>query len=121
MGKRGIKLKKYYYELVIKPNLYYELFLDLVDSLTSDAIEELNETIILRSQEELDEIEKGMIAFAKELSTAFNTQIICETSYEKKENQDWIKQYQQSVQPIEIGRFYIHPSWNKAKNDRKVV
>jgi len=121
MGKRDIrdrKLEKYYYELKIKPNLYYELFLDLADSLTEDAIEELDETIILRSVEELDEVEAGMISFAKELSTAFNTSITCETIYEKKENQDWIKQYQQSVQPIEVGRFYIVPSWNEKKDNK---
>jgi len=106
-------LNKYYYELTIKPNLYYELFLDLVSSLTQEAIEELNNTIIIRSEEELDTIESGMIAFAKELSTAFSTEIVCETINEKKENQDWIKLYQDSVQPIEVGNFYIHPSWNE--------
>ncbi|MEA3553276.1 MAG: 50S ribosomal protein L11 methyltransferase [Campylobacterota bacterium] len=106
-------MNKYYYELTIKPNLYYELFLDLVSSLTQEAIEESNNTIIIRSEDELDAIESGMIAFVKELSTAFNTEILCETINEKKENQDWIKLYQDSVQPIEVGNFYIHPSWNE--------
>jgi len=111
-------LNKYYYELTIKPNLYYELFLDLVSSLTQEAIEELDDTIIIRSEEELDNIESGMKSFAKELSTAFNTDIICKTTYEKKENQDWIKLYQDSVQPIEVGNFYIHPSWNKPMENK---
>ena len=115
---KGREVEKYYYELTIKPNLYYELFLDLADSLTKDAIEELNETIIIRSVDELDVVEAGVLAFAKELSTAFSTDITCETIYEKKENQDWIKQYQQSVQPIEVGRFYIHPSWSESKDDK---
>ena len=115
---KGRELEKYYYELTIKPALYYELFLDLISSLTSEAIEELDETIIIRSVDDLDAIEAGVLAFANELSTAFNTTIACETSYEKKENQDWIKQYQQSVQPIEVGRFYIHPSWNEQKDDK---
>ena len=111
-------MNKYYYELTIKPNLYYELFLDLVSSLTQDAIEELNETIIIRSIDDLDNIESGVISFAKELSEAFSTDIKCETTNEKKENQDWIKLYQQSVQPIEVGDFYIHPSWNKPKDGK---
>ncbi len=106
-------MNKYYYELTIKPNLYYELFLDLISSLTQEAIEELNETIIIRSEEELDFIEDGVQSFAKELSNAFQADIICDTINEKKENQDWIKIYQDSVQPIEVGQFYIHPSWNK--------
>ena len=111
-------MNKYYYELTIKPNLYYELFLDLVSSLTQEAIEELDDTIIIRSEEELDNIESGMKSFTKELSTAFNTDIICKTTYEKKENKDWIKLYQDSVQPIEVGNFYIHPSWNKPMENK---
>lgn len=111
-------MEKYYYELIIKPNLYYELFLDLASSLTNDAIEELNETIIIRGEYELDHIKAGIDAFAKELSTAFDTEITCETTISKKENQDWIKLYQESVQPIEVGEFYIHPSWNQPKDDK---
>ncbi len=116
--KKEKKVNKYYYELTITPNLYYELFLDLISSLTQEAIEELNETIIIRSEDELDNIKSGVIAFAQELSTAFDTEIKCDITYEKKENQDWIKLYQQSVQPIEVGKFYIHPSWNKPHKDK---
>ena len=111
-------MEKYYYELTIQPNLYYELFLDLASSLTSDALEELDETIIIRSEDTLDDIELGILAFAKELSNAFSSNITCKTFLEKKENQDWIKLYQQSVQPIEVGKFYIHPSWCEQKDDK---
>jgi len=114
-------LDKYYYELIIKPNSYYELFLDLASSLTNDALEELNETIIVRSEDTLDDVESGVQAFATELSNAFDTEIICETILEKKESQDWIKLYQESVQPIEVGSFYIHPSWNEPKNGFKNI
>ena len=111
-------MEKYYYELIIKPNLYYELFLDLASSLTNDALEQTDETIIIRSEDTLDDVKAGIIAFANELSTAFDTQIECEISLDKKENQDWIKLYQQSVQPIEVGNFYIHPSWNEPSKDK---
>ena len=111
-------MEKYYYELRVKPNLYYELFLDLASSLTSEAIEELDETIIIRSEESLENVEIGMDAFTKELSLAFDTQITCDMVLEQKENQDWIKLYQESVQPIEVGKFYIHPSWNEPKEDK---
>lgn len=104
-------MDKYYYELTIKPNLYYELFLDLASSLTNDALEELDKSIIIRSEDTLNDVESGVVEFAKELSNAFNTEISCETYLEKKENQDWIKLYQDSVQPIKVGSFYIHPSW----------
>ena len=36
---------------------------------------------------------------------------------EEKENVDWIKTYQDSIQPIEAGKFYIFPSWYEAKED----
>jgi len=114
-------LDKYYYELTVKPNLYYELFLDLASSLTNDALEELNETIIIRSEDTLDDVESGVLAFAKELTAAFDTDISCETHLEKKDNQDWIKLYQESVQPIEVGTFYIHPSWNGPKEGLKNI
>lgn len=111
-------MEKYYYELQIEPSLYYELFLDLVSSLTSEAIEEYDETIIIRSEDTLNDIEAGIIAFAKELSMAFDTQIECKTTLTKKENIDWIQAYQQSVQPIEVGEFYIHPSWCDKKDGK---
>jgi ribosomal protein L11 methyltransferase len=114
-------LDKYYYELTIKPNLYYELFLDLASSLTNDALEELDETIIVRSEDTLNNVESGVLEFAKELSNAFNIEILCETKLEKKENQDWIKLYQDSVQPIEVGNFYIHPSWCKSFDGKKNI
>ncbi|MEA3353516.1 MAG: 50S ribosomal protein L11 methyltransferase [Campylobacterota bacterium] len=111
-------MEKYYYELTIEPNVYYELFLDLVSSLTEDAIEELSETIIIRSEEDPENIKLGVEAFAKELSTALDTDVQCKAIIEKKQNQDWIKIYQESVQPIEIGNFYIHPSWNEPKESK---
>ncbi|MCF6245507.1 MAG: 50S ribosomal protein L11 methyltransferase, partial [Sulfurovum sp.] len=34
---------------------------------------------------------------------------------EEKENQDWIQKYQDSIEPIEAGKFYIYPSWYEPK------
>lgn len=36
---------------------------------------------------------------------------------EQKENIDWIKAYQNSIEPIEAGKFYIFPSWYEPKED----
>lgn len=110
-------MNKYYYELTVQPNLYYELFVDLSSSLTNDAIEELDETIIIRSEYLLDNVLLGIEAFAKELSSAFNIEIFCEINLIKKKNQDWIRLYQESVQAIKVGKFYIHPSWNEPMPD----
>lgn len=114
-------MNKFYYELIITPNEYYELFLDLADSLVNEAIEELDGSIIVRSENDLVDIKAGVLAFTNELSKAFDTEIKCKITLEKKENIDWIKAYQDSVQPVEVGEFYIHPSWEEAKSDKKNI
>lgn len=118
-------MEKYYYELEITPSAYYELFLDLISALTEDALEERDGTIIIRSEEEIDTIQVGVEAFAKELSNAFDSEITCDMKLQKKENIDWVQEYQNSVQPIEVGSFYVTPSWHsydeiKDKNIIKV-
>lgn len=105
-------MSEYYYELTIKPSGNYELFLDLLSSLTDEAIEESDGILIARSESELSDIEFGIQEFAKALNTA------CETTCEKKENIDWIKQYQQSVKSVEIGNFFIRPSWEDKKDNK---
>ena len=62
-------MSKYYFELTLKPDTNYELFLDLLNSITTDAIEELDETLIIRSEDELDELIFGIEEFAKALNT----------------------------------------------------
>ncbi len=111
-------MNKFYYELTIVPELYYELYIDLVDSLINEAIEEIDGAIIVRSGSDLANIEAGVVAFTKKLSKVFTSEVNCKTILEKKENKDWIKAYQDSVKAIEVGEFYIHPSWEKAKKDK---
>jgi ribosomal protein L11 methyltransferase len=105
-------LSKYYFELTLKPENNYELFLDLLNAITTDAIEELDGTLIVRSEDDLDDLIFGV----KEFITALNTK--CEMSYEKKENIDWIKEYQQSVKAVEVGNFFIRPQWVEKKDGK---
>ncbi len=105
-------MSKYYFELTLKPDNHYELFLDLVDSLTVDAIEEDDGAVIIRSEDELDDLKFGIEEFANALSTN------CKITYEKKKNIDWIRQYQESVKSVEIGNFFIRPSWEEKKEGK---
>ncbi|MBE0491415.1 MAG: 50S ribosomal protein L11 methyltransferase [Sulfurospirillum sp.] len=108
-----------YNELTITPpNYYYELFLDLVTSLFDEAIEEKDGSIILRSEEDLSEINFGVQEFAKSLQTLFNKDILLKTSSKVCKNEDWIGTYKKSIQPIEVGDLYIHPSWEKPKANK---
>lgn len=105
-------MSEYYFELIIKPSAQLELFIDLTNTLMNDAIEENEDSIIVRSEDDLSDIELGINKFAEALGVS------CETTLEKKENIDWIKQYQESVKSVEIGKFFIRPSWEEKKDDK---
>lgn len=100
---------EYYYELKVKPSQEYELFLDLLSTLTNDAIEEDNGVLIARSEEDLSDIEFGIQAFSKKLN------ISCETSVVQQKNEDWISKYKASIQPVEVDQFYVYPTWEEPK------
>jgi len=105
-------LSKQYFELAIKPQKEYELFLDLVEEITADAIEETGGFIIIRSEDNLDDFVEAIKKFSEAL------QVKCKISYEKKDSINWIKKYQNSIKPIEIGSFYIRPSWEDKKDNK---
>jgi len=111
-------VQKTYNELKITPFGEYDRFADFILTLTNEAIEECDGVIIVRSEEELDVVEFGVKFFAQSLATTLNKEVSVETKLEVKENIDWISSYQKSVQPIEIGKFYIHPSWIEKKEDK---
>jgi ribosomal protein L11 methyltransferase len=83
-----------------------------------NGIEEKDNTLILRSEEPLDEVIEELKKYVKSLEQIFNTKIDLEINVEKKSNKDWIKLYQNSIKPVEIDEFYIHPSWYPPKEDK---
>jgi len=111
-------LNTYYYELKITPQNYYELYLDVIISISEDALEELDGSIILRSEEPLEDIKEGLEYFTKELHKACLDDAQCDFELDKKENEDWISKYQQAVKPVTVGKFHIHPSWEEEKEDK---
>jgi len=104
-------MEKTYNELQITPSSEYPLFLDFIMSLSDEAIEENEGTLILRSEEELQLVLFGVEAFAKELTNALGQEITLDTKLLVKKNEDWIAQYRNSIQPLHVNDFYIHPSW----------
>ncbi|MDR2100427.1 MAG: 50S ribosomal protein L11 methyltransferase [Campylobacteraceae bacterium] len=104
-----------YFELTVCPSSHMEIFSDFLLSFTS-ALEEKDKTLILRSEEPLDAVILGINEFAKKLSEKLSCEITVKTFLTEKQNEDWIKKYQESIQPVEIGAFYIRPSWEKPKN-----
>lgn len=105
-------MKEFYYELIVEPEGSNELFLDLLTSLTQNAIEIDENKLISRSEDTLEDIELGIKEFAKALNLG------CRTRLAKKRNEDWITKYQNSVQALEVGKFFVRPSWSKIKEGK---
>ncbi len=105
-------MQEHYYELTITPSINLPLFIDLLSSLSDIAIEERGDSIILRDNEPLDDILWAVEEFSKKLD------IPIKSTHHKKKNEDWIKKYKESIQPIEIGNFYIRPNWHQKRDDK---
>ena len=111
-------MRKTYNELCITPNARYSYFTDFIFALNFDAIEERGGDIIIRSEDSLDMMAFALAEYAKKLSLKLNQNIAVKIKLKVKENQDWIKRYKDSIQPISVGNFYIRPDWEKPHNSK---
>ncbi|MDR3345997.1 MAG: 50S ribosomal protein L11 methyltransferase [Campylobacteraceae bacterium] len=107
-------MNKNYFELFVRPSSHKELFMDFLLSF-SDAIEESGDALVLRSEESLDDVVFGVEEFAKKLSEVFGKSVSVQTSLGERENEDWIKKYQDSIEPVQAGCVYVRPSWRESK------
>jgi ribosomal protein L11 methyltransferase len=107
-------MNKNYFELIARPSSNIELFSDLLLSFT-DAVEEKDGSLIVRSEESLSEVAFGVEEFSKKLSQKLGSKVSVNISLEEKPNEDWIKKYQDSVKPVQVGSIYVRPSWLEAK------
>jgi ribosomal protein L11 methyltransferase len=110
-------IKEFYYELEVKPSLFYDNFLDLLIDIYSEGFEELDNSFILRSEKPFDNIIWTLNLFKDKLSQATNQIIELDIKETQKKNIDWIENFKKSVKPILIKPFYIHQSWNSNNNN----
>lgn len=101
-----------YHELVIKPSCDPQLLAEFVESVFDRGVEIGKDVLILTDEQSLEEIKKQIEDFCLEVGVGV------EFAQEKKQNSDWIQRYKDSVQPIEVDKFYVHPSWNAPKDGR---
>lgn len=104
-----------YNELIFTmPEDFVEFIADFVANIAGDAVEMGRGEVIVRSENDVNYIIEAVDALVATLGDAF------EISYkvEEKANEDWIANYQNAIQPIEAGQFYIYPSWYEAKEDK---
>ncbi len=108
-------MSEYYYELVIKPSAHFALFEDFLNDILPLGYEEREESFVVRTEENPETILWGVEQFAEALSKATGQPVEIESDITKHKNTDWIEEYQKSVTPVSIGKFYVHPTWEKPK------
>ncbi len=114
-------MHKTYNELCITPNYAHNLFVDFVFDLGFDALEEKENSIIVRSEDDLALLTFALKEYSKKLSLFLKKAVHVETKLQIKKNEDWIKKYQDSIQPVCVGDFYIRPDWEKEEKSKKNI
>ncbi len=101
-----------YYELTVTLNdAFVEFVADFIANIAGDGVELAKGRIILRSESDLTFVKDALISLGDSLGETLQM----EYRLEEKENKDWIKAYQNSIDPVEAGKFYIFPSWYDPK------
>ena len=114
-------MKDTYFELTVTPSAHLDLFLDYLQTLFPEAIETTDTSLIIRSEEDVTPLAAGAEAYAKVLSERLGDTVTVETSVEEKENVDWIAQYREAIRPVEVGDFYVYPSWESPKEGKRNI
>ncbi|MCW8895849.1 MAG: 50S ribosomal protein L11 methyltransferase [Sulfurimonas sp.] len=110
-------MQEHYFELVVKLSSHHLLFSDFLSDTLPVGFEETDDGFIIRSEEELDTIVWGLEQFAEALQKALGQEIELECTQTKLKNSDWVAEYQNSIQPLQVDKFYIHPTWNEPSKD----
>ncbi len=110
-------MQEYYFELVVKVSSHKELYSDFLSDTLHVGFEESDEGFVIRSEDELDTIIWGLEQFTEALQKALNEVIEIECSQTKLKNSDWVESYQKSIKPLQIERFYIHPTWDEPNTE----
>ncbi len=105
-------MQEHYFELVIKVSSHLPLFSDFLADTLPVGFEEIDDGFIIRSEDELDTIIWGLEQFREALQKSTGDVIELEYKQTKLKNSDWVKVYQDSIQPLCIDKFYIHPTWD---------
>ncbi len=108
---------EYYFELLVKASGHFSLFKDFLDDILPLGYEEKEECFIIRTEEHPEAILWGIEQFAEALSKATKKQVEIESKITKRKNSNWIEEYQKSVTPVAVGKFYVHPTWELPKKE----
>ena len=108
-------MKNSYNELTIKlKEEFVDFIADFIANISGDGVEIGNDKIIVRSENDIEYIKEALDSLIETLEKPIEIKYTLEV----KENKDWIKNYQNSIKPIEVGKFYIYPSWYEQKEGK---
>ncbi len=110
-------MQEYYFELVVNVSSHHSLFSDFLSDTLPVGFEETDEGFIIRSEDELDTIVWGLEQFTEALQKALGQNIDIECKQTKLQSSDWVKMYQNSIEPLIIDKFYIHPTWDEPSKE----
>jgi len=111
-------MMEFYNELYVRLSSHKEEIENFLIERFNNGIEEKDNTLILRSEENFNSLIEELKEYVKALEEIFNEKIDIEIKIEKKKNKDWIENYKKSIKPVEIDEFYIHPSWYEPKKNK---
>jgi len=104
-------MQSIYYELSIYPSCEPELLSEFIETIYTHGLEIDEKSIIIRDENPLTSLQEEIESFCSSIAVKVRFQHL------KKQNSDWIKKYQDSIEPIEIEKFYIRPSWHATRKD----
>ncbi|MFT7859968.1 MAG: 50S ribosomal protein L11 methyltransferase [Sulfurimonas sp.] len=104
-------MQDYYYELSVRVSSYHSLFSDFLSDTLPVGFEETDDGFIIRSEDNLETIAWGLEQFCEALQKSLGVSIELEYEQKKLQNSDWVENYKESIEPLEIEKFYIHPTW----------
>ena len=105
-------MQSHYYELTVKVSSHHALYADFLADTLPIGFEEIDGGFIIRSEENLETIIWGLEQFTEALQKALGENIEVEFEQKELENNDWVESYKNSITPLAIDKFYIHPTWS---------
>lgn len=111
-------MKEFYYELTVETSDFAELVENFLGDWCEAVIEENGKFITTYEYEPIN-VRDALLVYKRELEEMFGAKFVLTAEIVQKKNEDWIESYKKSVEPIQIGNYYIHAPWYEPKSGVK--
>ncbi len=111
-------MKEFYYELTVEASDFYELIENFLGDWCEAVIEE-NGKLITTYEYEPVNVKDALLIYKGELEEMFGTKFVLSATIVEKKNEDWIESYKKSVEPVQIGDYYVYAPWHEPKKGVK--